>query len=306
MHQYDQMKPLHGWLALDKPLGMSSAFAVTKVRYLLNKIKIGHAGTLDPLASGVLPLALGEATKVCSYLINADKEYEFEITWGESRTTDDAAGTVLQSSTKRPTQEEILRALPAFYGKLEQLPPIYSAKKINGKRAYDLARWGAENIELKPSVIEVKQLTLLNSDEHTAQFHVTCSKGTYVRSLARDLGSTLGCYGYASKIDRTRVGPFTKKSAISLEKLAVSQKIGIVPELIQPLQAVLDDIPAVLIDAQQTQRLRRGQAVVDLDAANQSALSSSDVCICITSFQEPVALAQFVNCELRPKRVFNI
>jgi tRNA pseudouridine55 synthase len=300
------MTAFHGWLTLDKPLGMSSAFAVTKVRYLLNKIKIGHAGTLDPLASGVLPLALGEATKVIPYLMDADKEYEFEVTWGEQRTTDDAAGEVMKSSPHRPSEAEILAALPAFVGKFEQMPPLYSAKKINGQRAYDLARWGADNIELKPSLIEVKELTLIKTEEHTAQFRVTCSKGTYVRALARDLGHMLGCYAYASKIDRTRVGPFTKKSAISLEKLEVSQKMSIVPGLIQPLQAVLDDIPAVLINTQQTQRLRRGQAVVDLEAANQPALLNTDVCICITATQEPVALGQIVNNELRPKRVFNL
>lgn len=296
----------NGWLTLDKPLGMTSAAVVNKVKYLLNKIKIGHAGTLDPLASGVLPLALGEATKVVPYLINADKEYTFEITWGEQRSTDDSAGTILNYSSERPSETDIIQALEFFRGKLEQLPPSYCAKKINGRRAYDLARQGVEQVILKPSPIDIKQLELVQSEENKATFHVMCSKGTYVRALARDLGQTLGCLGYASKIDRTRVGRFTKESAISLEKLAESLKIGIVPALIQPLQAVLDDIPAVLINAQQAQQLRWGQAVVGLDAAMRSADQSHDACICMTGPGEPVALGQFINSELLPKRVFNL
>lgn len=300
------MSAFHGWLVLDKPLGMTSAVAVTKVKYALNKIKIGHAGTLDPLASGVLPLALGETTKVVPFLINADKEYTFEITWGEQRTTDDAAGDVLHSSPHRPKLEDIIQALSDFKGRFEQLPPVYCAKKLNGRRAYDLARQGIEQVTLRPSAIEIKKLELMECEKDKATFHVVCSKGTYVRALARDLGHKLGCFGYASKIHRTRVGPFTMESAISLEKLAESLKIGIVPGLIQPLQAVLDDIPAVLINAQQAQQLRWGQAVVDLDAALLSLDRSHDVCFCMTNTGEPVGLAQFVNSELRPKRVFNL
>jgi tRNA pseudouridine55 synthase len=273
---------------------------------MLSKIKVGHAGTLDPLASGVIPLALGEATKVIPYLINADKEYIFEVTWGEQRSTDDSAGTILKSSSYRPSKTVINQALCSFRGNLDQLPPYYCAKKLNGKRAYDLARKGVDQVTLKPSAIEIKQLALMKSEENKATFHVLCSKGTYVRALARDLGQKLGCLGYASKIERTRVGSFTKESAISLEKLAESIKIGIVPALMQPLQAVLDDIPAVLINAQHAQKLRWGQAVVDLDAAMLSAESSHDVFICMKGTGEPVALGQFMNGELQPKRVFNL
>lgn len=300
------MNPFHGWLVINKPLNVSSAAVVNKVKHAVQKVKIGHAGTLDPLAEGVLPLALGEATKVIPFLVNADKEYVFEVTWGEQRATDDSAGDVLKSTPKRPRESEIRELLSSFCGHIMQLPPLYCAKKIEGRRAYALARQGEEHIDLKPSAIEIQHLELLKSEKDHTLFRVVCGKGTYVRALARDLGEKLGCYGYASKITRTRVGPFKIESAISLENLAESIKIGIVPRLIQPLQVVLGDIPATLVNDQQAQQLKLGQKVVGLDAAMQPVLNPVDVCIFHTKTREPVALAQFIDGQLRPRRVFNL
>jgi len=210
--------PVHGWVVLDKPYGVGSTPMVGKVRWLFSAAKAGHAGTLDPLATGILPIALGEATKTVPFMMAAKKSYQFEITWGETRTTQDAEGEVIATSDVRPSQVDIEAALSEFIGEIEQVPPKFSAIKIDGKRAYDLARSG-EAVEIKPRPVQVDKFTLTDCTEDTATFDVDCGKGTYIRSLARDLAAVLGACGYVSVLRRTRVGPFTLAQSITLDEL---------------------------------------------------------------------------------------
>ncbi|MBV8060640.1 MAG: tRNA pseudouridine(55) synthase TruB [Alphaproteobacteria bacterium] len=253
---------VHGWLVLDKPLGLTSTQALGKVRRLLGGKKVGHGGTLDPLATGILPLAFGEATKLIPYVMDNDKGYEFTVRWGEARTTDDSEGTVTAASDARPTRDAILAALPAFTGVIQQTPPIYSAIKLEGERAYDLARAG-EQVELASRQVDIYELTFIDQpDADHARFYVSCGKGMYVRSLARDLALKLGTYGYVSALRRTHVGPFSLENAISLENLeALGHKNAALTALLD-LQAALDDIPGLTLTASEAQRLRSGQEVM--------------------------------------------
>jgi len=191
--------PVHGWVVLDKPYGLGSTKAVGKTRWLFQAQKAGHAGTLDPLATGILPIALGEATKTVPFMMDAAKSYEFEITWGANTTTQDVEGEITLTSDVRPKKEDIQNALSQFFGEIEQVPPKFSAIKVNGKRAYDLAR-GGETVELKSRIVQVDRFELIRCDENTAYFAVDCGKGTYIRSLARDLAATLDTCGHVSKI----------------------------------------------------------------------------------------------------------
>lgn len=293
-----------GWLALYKPVGPTSFDMVKQVRSLFpRKTKIGHGGTLDPLAEGVLPIAVGEATKTVDYLMDEKKEYLFEVCWGEERETDDLEGDVLHSSADRPTQKDIEAILPNFIGVLNQLPPLYSAKKIKGKRACDLMREG-KSVTLNPSSITVFSLEILSHTVDKILFKVFCSKGTYVRSLARDMGRALGCYGYAASIKRSRVGAMSLENTVSLEKLAVLKKDAILDEIIRPVQAVLADIPAVLVTPDQEQQLRYGQAVV---YPQHDLFSTGHICaLCINDRNKAVAIVDVDGRSLRPKRVFNI
>lgn len=194
-----QRAEVHGWIALDKPLGMTSTHAVAVVRRLLNAKKAGHAGTLDPLASGLLPLAFGEATKTVPYVVDGEKAYRFTVTFGIETDTDDSEGRVVSQSDQRPSESEILAALPRFTGSVTQVPPRFSAIKIDGERAYDLAR-GGEAVELQPRIVEIHTLTLMSFDGQSAVLEAECGKGTYVRAIARDLGRLLGCYGYVTAL----------------------------------------------------------------------------------------------------------
>ena len=255
---------INGWINLTKPLGITSADAVNKVKYLLKPQKIGHAGTLDPLATGVLPLALGEGTKCVNLLMDAKKIYEFAVTFGERRTTDDAEGEVTTTCTHIPTAAQLQAALPAFTGDIMQLPPIYSALKVGGKRSYDLARAG-EQVVLQPRPVTIYALELLGfTSPMTAEFRATVSKGTYIRSLGRDLAQAAGSEGYISRLHRAAVGPFTDTYAISLDFLAESvHKATLsgdptIPGL-TPLEAALDDIPALALSDGQWNQLRHGQ-----------------------------------------------
>ncbi len=246
---------MNGWVNLDKPLGITSAQAVAKAKWLLyqlpqkdgikNKIKIGHAGTLDPMASGILPLAVGKATKTVQYMMDAEKSYEFTVTWGQERATDDAEGEVTANSDKRPSEAEILAIITQFTGNIQQVPPNYSAIKLGGRRAYDLARTG-QDVEIKPRQVFVKSLEIIqttNNHQLTTSFICHCGKGVYIRSLARDMGRILGCYGYISTLRRTRVGKFNENNAISLEMLENMVHKG-VSDFLQPVEFVLDDILA--------------------------------------------------------------
>lgn len=296
---------MNGWLSLYKPIGVSSFSMIRQARSVFgNRTKVGYAGTLDPLAEGVLPLALGEATKTLPYLMQSPKEYIFEVTWGAERSTDDSEGEILFESPRRPTHQEIEMLLPNFLGQQLQLPPLYSAKKIKGRRACDLARSGQKEVSLGPSRISISILKLLGHHLHRSKFLIKCSTGTYVRSLARDFGRQLGCYGHAASILRTQVGPFKVTEAIFPEKLAEMQKKGIVSKVIKPLQAVLADIPAVLVTLEQTERLRKGQAVVY--PVPTDSFTTPTACLCLDQANNPVALSEICGSLLKPKRVFNI
>lgn len=256
---------VNGWINLHKPLGMSSAQAVGKVKWLLKPVKIGHAGTLDPLAWGVLPLALGEATKCVSLLMDAKKVYEFDVTFGERRATDDAEGEVVATSGYIPGAAEIQDVLPRFTGAITQTPPAYSAIKIDGQRAYALARAG-DVVAMKPRQVMVFALELIplaQGEGAIASFRATVSKGTYIRSLGRDIAQACGAEGYISRLHRVSVGPFSDKDAISLDFLEKSAHMaatsGACTGWLLPLSVALDDIPALSLSAQQAQILRHGQ-----------------------------------------------
>ena len=254
--------PVHGWLILDKPKGLTSTQALGKARRLIDGQKVGHCGTLDPLATGILPLAFGEATKMVPYVMDGDKEYEFTIRWGEQRDTDDAEGKITATGSRRPTLEQIRAALPDFIGTIEQVPPIFSAIKLQGERAYDIARaGGTPEMTARPVEVYTLECTGTPNIDH-ATFRVECGKGVYVRSIARDLAEKLGTYGHISALRRTKVGPFTLAQAISLEKLTeLSHKDAALTALLA-LRMALDDIPALTLTADEAQRLRSGQSTM--------------------------------------------
>ena len=294
--------PLHGWLVLDKDLGLTSADAVARVRRITGAAKAGHGGTLDPLATGVLPIALGEATKTMAYTVDAGKTYRFTVRWGEARTTDDAEGAVLARSELRPAPVEIAAALAEFTGAISQVPPVYSAVKLAGERAYKLARQG-ETVTLASRPVMVQRFELLKcSGPDTADFEVDCGKGTYIRSLARDLGERLGCLGHIVALRRTRVGRFTEAGAISLAKLADLWHVSPPFEYLLPVETALDDIPALALTGPQADRLRSGQSIRVLD----TGLSTADGTICAMHAGKPVALAEVHGSDIRPVRVFNL
>lgn len=291
-------RPIHGWLVLDKPLEMSSSQAVGKARWLLQAQKAGHGGTLDPLATGVLPIAFGEATKTSQYAMDGRKSYSFHVRFGERRATDDAEGEVLATSTVRPSEEGLRGVLDQFIGDIDQIPPIYSALKIGGERAYALARAG-EMPQMTPRRVRIDDLRFvaqISNDE--AAFEVDCGKGTYVRSLARDISSAVGALGYVSRLERTRVGPFTRADAISLEKLEQFCHKGAVEAVLHSIEAVLDDIPAVPLTKSQADLLRHGQTVALGLCDMQTALAMCD--------DQAVALATVSEGAIKPVRVFNL
>ena len=253
-------QPITGWVILDKPLGLSSAAAVGIVRRLFDAAKAGHGGTLDPLATGVLPIALGEATKTMSMVLEGDKAYRFTLTFGESRNTDDSEGVVTATSPVRPDAAAIQSVIPRFTGAVEQVPPAYSAIKVGGERAYALARAG-EAVQLAARTIQIDRLELLSVDGDTAEFAVDCGKGTYIRSLARDLAQALGSVGYMSALRRTKAGRFAEKAAFSLDSLEALRHSARLAEALLPLSAVLDDIPALAMSDDDAHRLRCGQRI---------------------------------------------
>jgi tRNA pseudouridine55 synthase len=293
---------VHGWLVLDKPLGLTSTQAIGKARRLLGGKKAGHGGTLDPLATGILPLAFGEATKLIPYVMDGDKIYEFTIRWGEQRSTDDAEGEVIKTSAKRPAADEILRALPQFTGTILQTPPIFSAVKLQGERAYDIARRG-DTPELAAREVAIHSLELIETiDADHAKFRASCGKGMYVRSLARDLAEKLGTCGYVSALRRTKVGPFTLDSAVTLEKLEELQKLGTAASALLPLQAALGGIPVLSLSAAEAERLRAGQGIL----IKPQQLDLVEARLIFTEYQGvPVALAEPKAGEFRTVRGFH-
>jgi tRNA pseudouridine55 synthase len=301
-------RPVHGWLVLDKPLGMTSARAVAAVRRLFDAEKAGHGGTLDPLASGILPIALGEATKTVAWAMACHKTYRFTIRWGEARETDDAEGAVIAASERRPDRGEILAALPAFTGEIRQRPPAYSALKVAGRRAYDLARAG-ETVTLEPRSVRVESLRLIAlADPDHAEFEAEVGKGTYIRALGRDLALALGTLGHISALRRTRVGPFGEAHAISLAKLP---SVGHSPapfEHLLPVETALDDIPALALTEAEADRLRCGQAVLPLRPSDRAFMLElgNGQRIRATCGTKLVALAEIADGALRPVRVLNL
>ena len=300
-------RPVHGWLVLDKPLQMSSAQAVAKARRLLDAEKAGHGGTLDPLATGVLRVALGEATKTVAWAMNGSKTYRFTLRWGEARSTDDAEGEVTATSPVRPDAEAIAAVLPRFTGEILQRPPAYSALKVLGERAYDLARAG-EAVALEPRRVRIERLTLLAMpDADHAEFEAVVGKGTYIRALARDIALALGTVGHVASLRRTRVGPFGEAQAISLENLASLVHSPRPLEHLLPVETALDDIPALAVTEAEADRLRCGQAVLPLRPSDRAMLLElgDGHWVRATCKEKLVALARIAGGTLRPVRVLN-
>ncbi|HYG85291.1 MAG TPA: tRNA pseudouridine(55) synthase TruB [Azospirillum sp.] len=305
-------QPIHGWLVLDKPEGLTSTQALSKVRRILNAEKGGHGGTLDPLATGILPIALGEATKTVSYAMDGAKTYRFTVRWGLRTATDDREGEVIDRSDARPDEAAIRAALPAFLGEIDQVPPQYCAIKVDGERAYDIAREG-DVVDLASRRVRIDRFELVEMpDADHAVFEVDCGKGTYVRSLARDLAEALGTVGHVAVLRRLRVGQFTLDKAISLDELAAMEHGAAVERLLLPIETALDDIPALALTEAEAHRLRHGQAVAlltrqDLErlTAIRGAVGEDGIVIALFA-GKPVALARVEGAEVRPVRVINL
>ena len=306
--------PISGWVNFDKPLGMGSTQAVGKVRWLFGAQKAGHAGTLDPLASGVLPIALGEATKTVPFMMDAAKGYDFTITWGQNTASWDAEGDVTATSDVRPTREAIEAALPQFIGDISQVPPKYSAIKVDGKRAYALMRGkdaGSTVFELQPRPVRVDSLLLNECSAHSASFSLACGKGTYVRSLARDLAAALGACGHVTVLRRTRVGPFglddPQRPSFTLEALEESCHRGDVSAGLYPVSTALDDIPVLAVTEHDANELKHGRAIaLPLDFQDSPRSAKFGGLTLATSGGIEIALLRADGSLLTPKRVFNI
>ncbi|MTI09977.1 tRNA pseudouridine(55) synthase TruB [Curvivirga aplysinae] len=299
--------PVHGWVIIDKAAGIGSTPIVGKARRALNAQKAGHGGTLDPFATGLLPLAFGEATKSVSYVMDGIKTYQFTLKFGEVTDTLDLEGEVVAKSGQRPTEKEMLAAIPQFVGNIEQVPPKFSALKIDGKRAYDLARAG-EEVEMKSRPAYVKEIKLIKViDADHAFFEVTCGKGFYVRSLGRDLAEAMGTVGHLTTLRRTKIGPFEEKDAILLEdfekKAHNAAEFG---ELLLPIEAALDGIPALSLEEGEALRLRNGQAVTLLrkvDLERIADLKDGDTALALFK-KRALALVTYSKGEIKPTRVF--
>jgi tRNA pseudouridine55 synthase len=309
-------RPLHGWLVLDKPAGITSAAAVARAKRISGAAKVGHGGTLDPLATGILPLAFGEATKTISFVMDRTKTYRFSLRFGEERHTDDAEGEVLETSPVRPTEAAVRAVIPEFVGDIEQMPPAVSALKVGGKRAYDLVREGKDP-DLKARRVRIERLDFLGfTDANTAQFEARCGKGVYMRSLARDLARRLLTRGHITGLRRTAVGSFTLDRAISLAKLERLWHSAPASELLLPVMASLVDIPALAITEDEAKRLRSGCVVPVLPTDNPTdgptgnhgvadRLAEGTVVVAVAA-GKPVAVARIVGDRIRPVRVLHL
>jgi tRNA pseudouridine55 synthase len=297
-----------GWICLDKPLDVTSTQAVSRVRRAFNAQKAGHAGTLDPLASGILPIALGEATKTVPFLMDAGKVYRFSIEWGRTTASFDREGAVTATSDVRPTQAEVEAALPAFVGEIEQIPPAFSAVKVDGERAYDLAREGVE-LDLAPRVVSIRSARVTaQPDADHVEIELACGKGAYVRAIVRDLAAALGACGHVSALRRTAVGGLTEARAIGLETL---EELCHTPgrlEALLPVETALDDIPALAVTAEDAFRLTQGRSIVLLprqaEALKASLTNGSRI---VSAFEDGriVALCEMRAGRLNPTRVFH-
>ncbi|MFA6205870.1 MAG: tRNA pseudouridine(55) synthase TruB [Methylocystis sp.] len=286
-----------GWLALDKPVGLTSTQAVSRLKRIYNAQKAGHAGTLDPLASGILPVAFGEATKTVPFVQDGEKAYRFTVRWGVETDTDDADGRGVRESAVRPERAAIEVLLPQFVGEILQTPPQFSAIKIAGERAYDIAREG-ELVDLKPRVVKIRSLTLIDASRDDATFVMECGKGAYVRAIARDLGRVLGCFGHVTALRRTRVGPFVEDDAYTLDEI---ENQNMAAEALLSVEAGLAELPCVVVDRDMAARLRRGGSVIlrGRDAPHEGIVYAACGGV-------PVAFGEIVQGALAPARVFNL
>lgn len=287
---------IDGWLVIDKPLEMGSTQVVSSLKRALSPAKIGHAGTLDPLATGVLPIALGKATKLIPYVMDGTKTYDFQVTWGAETETDDRAGGVTSKSDKRPTEADVRMVLQDFIGVIEQMPPVYSALKINGQRAYDLARRG-EDVSLKERAVRIDELHLLRFGTDTADFRVVCGKGTYVRSLGRDIGRKLGCLGYITALRRMACGPFRIE-----DSLPISAFKGICEGVkVLPMEMALGKLPKWACTLEEWNRLKQGQR---LSVKTMSAHFEEGETVCLMVNGQVCGLAQIRQGVCHPHRIF--
>ena len=305
--------PVHGWVILDKPEGLSSSRAVGIVRRVFTAAKAGHGGTLDPLASGLLPIALGEATKTVLFAMQGVKSYSFTLSFGVQTTTDDREGQAVATSDIRPAAADIAAILPRFTGRIQQRPPIFSAIKIDGARAYDIARKAvADGLDTLPELasrpVEIDRLELRDVTDNSATFFVACGKGTYIRALARDIALALGSAGHVGRLRRLSVGPFSEADAISLAFLEELEHSAAAFEHLKPVTSALDDIPALPVSAGEAAKLRHGQTLPALGPS--AAARFQDVAMTGTgvalSGDDPVALVTVKAGHLQPLRVFNL
>lgn len=286
-----------GWLVLDKPVGITSTHAVSRLKRIYNAKKAGHAGTLDPLASGILPVAFGEATKTVPFVQDGEKAYRFTVRWGAETDTDDSDGTIRAQSDARPTRADIEAAIPHFIGEIAQQPPAFSAIKVDGERAYDLARDG-EIVELAARLVTIHDLSLVADDRDSATFDTRCGKGTYVRAIARDMGRMLGCFGHVTALRRTRVGPFREGDAVPLAAL---EDADAAQAALLRVEAGLREVTRILVDRNDAARLRRGQPMLlrgaDAPVDGQAYAACAGVVI---------AIGEIEGGALQPARVFNL
>jgi tRNA pseudouridine55 synthase len=300
-----EKREVNGWLVLDKPVGMTSTHAVSIVKRLYLAKRAGHAGTLDPLASGLLPIALGEATKTVPFVMDGQKTYRFTVQWGEERDTDDAEGRVAARSDMRPSPDDIRSIVSRFCGTIEQVPPRFSAVKVDGERAYDLARDG-EIVELAARPVEIHRLDLVETpDADHAVFAAQCGKGTYVRALARDMGRALGCLGHVSALRRAAVGPFEETDAIPLDRMQAAGEAGdaaVLAGLLLPVASGLKALPELSVSRPDAARLARGQAVL-LRGRDAPVMHGW---VAVSTHGDLIALAEVEQGELRPRRIFNL
>lgn len=302
-------QPVHGWVCLDKPYEMGSTEAVTRIRRLFDAQKAGHAGTLDPLASGILPIALGEATKTVPFMMEARKVYRFTINWGVSTDSIDREGDIIGRSNVRPTVEQVRAALPAFVGEIQQVPPAFSAIKVDGQRAYDLAREGVE-VELKARAVTIHSAEVTDApDDDHVEIRILTGKGVYVRSLARDLAVALGAEGHVSALRREQVGPFSVENAVTLDSLEEMVHRGAASEGLLPVATALDDIPELAVTDQDAFSLRQGRSIVLLPGQVETLkgqLRGDTRTVSVFSGQTLVALGQLRAGRIEPDRVFNL
>ena len=298
-----------GWICLDKPYDLTSTHAVGRVRRLFNAQKAGHAGTLDPLATGILPIALGEATKTVAFMVDADKAYRFTIAWGRTTATYDREGETTAESDVRPSVAEVEAVLPGFVGEISQVPPAYSAIKVAGERSYDLARAG-EAVELAPRIVTIHAARVADaSDADHITLEIECGKGTYVRAICRDLAEALGACGHVSELRRTRVGCFSDKTAVTLELLEDLGHKARQSEALLPVETALDDIPVLAVTDEDAFRLKQGRSIVLVPRqveAVKARLKPGSRTVSAMSGERVVALCEMRAGRLEPSRVFNL